>query len=351
MKLDVSYWEKLHWTKRPIVGFLIALLLAAGCSGGGQSPATGDRAHAGASPLTVAVTVEPLRWLVSRLGGEAVHPVTVVPPGQNHETWEPAPGHMETLRQATVYFETGMPFEEPLIQRLRGLNPSLEAVCLLDAVTERMPPPEAEPPVASGEAESTQAGAAADAVEQAGETPAAAEDHHGEHHHAHAHGDPHFWTDPRAMMAAAERVAEVLAARLPEHAADIRAALEGVREDLASLEGEIARLMAPFRGRRYYVFHPETGWFARRYELVERAVEQHGKAPGARTLDDLVREIREAGVTTVFTQSGYPAVEVNTLARTLNLRVQEVNLARPDYPEALRELARSLAAGFGSEVP
>lgn len=324
-----------------LAGLFLLTQMGNGCSGG-HSPNAADRADPG--PLRVAVTVEPLRWLAARVGGDAVRPVTVVPPGQNHETWEPAPGHMDTLREAVVYFESGMPFEEPLIARLQGVNPSLESVCLLDAVTARYPAPEpdtgatpqetAEPPAHPGH----------------GHTHEESGDPHG-HDHGHEFGDPHFWTDPLAMTAAAERIAETLARKRPELADRFRKNLESLTQELEALHREIAETLAPYRGKPFYVFHPELGWFARRYGLIQRAVEQHGKSPGAQALDLLAREIRENTVRDLFTQPGYPVTEVQALARQLNLRVRDVDLMTDDYPRAMRKLAAMLAESFAGMAP
>jgi len=329
--------------KTMVMGLIAAGLFWAGCSGSGVPAVSTQKATVGTAPLVVAVTVEPLNWLVSQIGGDAVRAITVVPPGQNHETWEPAPGHMDSLRQAAVYFESGMPFEESLISRLRGLNPSLEAVCLLDTVTEKWSPPE-DPVGKNHQQDDAQ-------VEETEASDLEADHGINEHEHHHAHGDPHFWTDPRAMAAAAEQVAAVLEKQLPEHTATIRERLESVLRTLTDLDRELAGMLASCRGRRYYVFHPETGWFARRYGLIERAAEQHGKAPGARALDDLAKEIRKTGASVLLTQPGYSVTEVQALARQLNLQVREMNLMIPDYPEAMRGLARTLVESFPRNTP
>ncbi|HOJ67654.1 MAG TPA: zinc ABC transporter substrate-binding protein [Candidatus Hydrogenedentes bacterium] len=331
-----------RWILNGMVGIAAMCFAVTGCSGDPKTRTTESQADSGTGPLVIAVTVEPLNWLVSTLGSDAARAVTVVPSGQNHETWQPAPGHMDTLARAAVYFESGMPFEEPLIERLRGLNPSLEAVCLLDAVTEKIPPPQ----IAPEETRDTKP------EEDHGEPR---QDLHGgevhDHGHDHGDGDPHFWTDPQAMICAAERIAEVLSRHLPEQADSIREKLETVRRDLRQLDTEIAGMLEPVKGRPYYVFHPETGWFARRYGLVERAVEQHGKTPGARDLDALAREIGASGVTALITQPGYPASEMKALARQLNLRVLEVDLNRLNYPEAIRALAQATRESFAPAAP
>lgn len=317
------------------MGLLATGLICVGCSGSSPSTSLPTKDAGSTSPVVVAVTVEPINWLVLQIGGDAVRPITAVPPGQNHETWEPTPGDMENLRRASFYIESGMPFEEPLIDRLQGLNPSMRVVCLLDAVK----PFSVASDVHSEEPADT------------GDVPDHSSDHgHDDHGHHHEHGDPHFWTDPQAMAAAAERIAEALEQRMPDWGPEIRARLASAQRMLAELDSELASMLASHRGRRYYVFHPETGWFAHRYGLIERAVELHGKAPGARTLDELAREIREAGVTVLLSQPGYSVTEVQALARQLNLEVREVNLMVPDYPEAMRELARTLKESFSPPV-
>ncbi len=144
------------------------------------------------------------------------------------------------------------------------------------------------------------------------------------------------------MAAVAERMAEELEQLLPERREDIRRGLASARQELMALHDELSAMLAPARGEVFYVFHPAFGWFAGRYGLKERSVERHGKTPGAREFDALVNEIRDAGVRVLFTQPGYPAAEVEALARHLGLRARELDLTGPDYPAAMRRLAEEI---------
>mgnify|MGYP002062966515 CR=1 FL=1 len=53
--------------------------------------------------------------------------------------------------------------------------------------------------------------------------------------------------------------------------------------DLARLDTRITALLAPYRGRPIFVFHPAFGYFADSYGLEQVAVEHGAKEPGARS--------------------------------------------------------------------
>ncbi|MBQ5706279.1 MAG: zinc ABC transporter substrate-binding protein, partial [Bacteroidaceae bacterium] len=71
--------------------FLAALL--AGCA-----PA------ADASRPTLAVTIEPYRYIVEAVAGDAWEVVSVVPKGNSPETFDPTPGQMMKLGSCRAYF-------------------------------------------------------------------------------------------------------------------------------------------------------------------------------------------------------------------------------------------------------
>ncbi len=297
-----------------------ALLSAPACR-----PPQGDPASQAAAPtstgapLTVFVTIPPQAYFASRVGGDLVRVHTLVGVGQSPHTFEPTPRQVAELSGAQVYFTIGMPFEEPLVAKLRG---------------------------ASVRVVPTHAGIAVRTL-TADEASGSHEHDHAEgeaHDHSHEAGqpDPHTWLDPRLAARQAQAMCAALCALKPDSAAAFEANLKALTNDLDALHERIATLLAPLKGREFYVFHPAYGYFADAYGLQQVAVERDGKEPGPRELAALIERARAAGTRIVFYQPQYSKATAETLARELHGTAVPLDPYAGDYLRDLEALAQHL---------
>ncbi len=263
--------------------------------------ASGARAR-----LPVAVTIAPQAWLVEQLGGEAMEVLVLVRPGQDPHTYQPTPGQMTRLARARVYFCIGLPLEQAILPRLRGLNPGLRVV-------------------------DTNRGIRRHDWVGAG----------------HRHRlDPHTWLDPNLAQVQAANMGAALQELDPAHRETYRRNLAALEARLRQLDRRIRRLLAPFRGRSLLVFHPAFGYLARAYGLKQRAIQEGGKPPGPRRLARLMDLARSQGIRVVFVEPQFPRSRARALARALGARVESLDPLARDYAANLEAMARAIAASF-----
>ena len=117
--------------------------------------------------------------------------------------------------------------------------------------------------------------------------------------------DPHVWLSPPLLKIMARNIAAALCRADPPHKADYRRNLAALLERLDALDRRIGRMLAPYRGRSFYVFHPGFGYFADAYGLHEEAIEAGGRSPTPKQLRALIEKAKADGVTTVFIQPQY----------------------------------------------
>lgn len=157
--------------------------------------------------------------------------------------------------------------------------------------------------------------------------------------------DPHFWTDPGAMVrivnaieAAAGRIAGIDAGKLAASASAYRA-------QLAELESEMTAAFAaiPRERRALVTNHHVFGYLAKRFDFrVVGAVIPGGTtlaAPSAADLRQLSEAITSAGVPTIFAESSQPDRLVQVLAKEAGVNVQ------------VRELFTESLTGPDGEAP
>jgi zinc transport system substrate-binding protein len=159
----------------------------------------------------------------------------------------------------------------------------------------------------------------------------------------------------------ADRIAEVLSAKVPAQAAVFRANAARLKADLDALSAELARELAPIAGKPYIVFHDALQYFELRFGLKPAgsiAVSPE-VPPSARRLSALRARIGQAGGQTggqggaecVFAEPQFDTRLVNTVAEGTSARVGTIDPEGsriepgPDhYFVLLRNLARDLKA-------
>ncbi len=285
-------------------GLLAALSLTLCCGCGAPSKPVED------GVTDVMVPIAPVGWLMERVGGPDVRVSVLVPPGQSAETWQVLPRQMEDLGRAKLYGFLGLPFEGPLVEKLKTVFPNLVIVDLREGLKLRT-----------------------------------GENHHDEGGVEHVHGaaDPHVWLDPVLLKTMAVTAEAALAKMVPGRAPQFAANRQALALELDKLDAQVSETLTPARGREFFVFHPAFGYLADRYGLKQTAVEHEGKAPGARRLSELAEQIKKDGVHALFIQPQYSTAEAKALAESAGLPLVTLDDLAADYPENLLRIAHALA--------
>ncbi len=296
------------------ISMLIITLAAACHPPSSKAPAEKADPEGGPRP-TVVVSILPQRYFVERLAGDLVEIEVLAPPNHSPETHQVTPRQMETLARAKLYFRIGMPFEDPLVQRLQSNCPNLLIVDTRQGV-----------PMLT----------------------MAAHSHEDGHDHgptcAHGGEDPHIWLDPLRVKIQANGAAVHLSALLPEHQTTIQNNNTALAADLDALHQRLETILAPARGKTLYVFHPAFGYLADAYGFEQRAIEHEGKSPGTRRLYAIIEEMKTAGISAIFDQPQFASPDVRTVAEAVGAEVVLLDNLAYDYLENMERMARDIAA-------
>lgn len=237
-----------------------------------------------AAPLMVFAGIPPLAYFVERVGGDHVKVDVLIQPGQEPHTFEPTPRQMVALSRARLYFETRMPFEKVLVEKIRGSASDLVIVCATKGIVGRWIEEHKEEP-----------------IETAGG-------------HPEEDVDPHVWLSPPLIKIQAANIRDALASADPAHADEYKANFETFAKEIDETHERVSALLEPLRGRTIYVYHPAFGYFADAYGLKQVAVETGGKSPTPRQLGHLIEKARADGVKVIFVQPQFSSAGAKVLA-------------------------------------
>ena len=296
------------------------LVLVAACGDAGTN-ASGPGKGSDGVPSVVA-SFYPLEFVAERIGGPWVSVENLTPPGVEPHDVELTPKDVTKVADAD------------LVIYLEGFSPAVD-----DAVSQS----------ASDEA-GFDVGRYADLdltytpLEEGEVTPDGA-----------GAADPHFWLDPTRLADVATALGEDFARRDPANATAYRASAATLVAELDGLDTEFRTGLAQCRTRELVTGHAAFGYLAERYDLHQEGVAgvSPDVEPDAATLRDLSAHVRDAGVTTVYSESLVSPALAETVAREAGARVAVLDplegitgVSRGhDYLEVMRANLATLRAG------
>lgn len=277
--------------------FLLTLLSAS---------ATLPTAAAG-DPLVVYTSIVPQEYFIEQIGGERVQVQALVQPGHSPATYGATPRQMAELAKARVYFRIGVPFENSLMPKLARSLPYLEIMDLRDGI-DMMPLTHS----------------------------------HAEHDEREGDLDPHTWLDPTLALHQAKIIRNTLIRLDPDGGKLYRTNFDRLAAELKELDKTLSTMLTPLAGRLMYVFHPAYGYFCRRYDLSQKAVNPDGKEPGAHYLARLIEKARRDKVRAIFVQAQFSRKAARTIARSIGADLVVLDPLARDYPANMLHIAEQL---------
>lgn len=269
--------------------------------------------HADAAPISVFVSIPPQRYFVQQIGKDRVSVQVMVRPGASPATYEPKPVQMAAIANADVYFSMGVPFEDVWLEKIAAANPKMRIVAT-DHGIEKIP---------------------------------MATHHHDhgrdleEHHHGSGKGqghflDPHVWTAPLLVIQQARTIATALKQIDPVYQRKYEANYTTFAEALTQLDRELREALEEFENRKFMVFHPSWGYFARAYGLLQVPVEVEGKSPKPAHLHNIIEHARRDNIRAVFVQPQFSTKSARTIAAAIGATVVVADPLAEDWADNLR---------------
>lgn len=244
--------------------------------------AAGSLWHAAveARPSIVATTAD-LGSLAAAVAGTFADVHIIVPPGTDAEAFEPKPGDIAKLRDATLIVRVGLGYDAWLDKLLRQIG---------------------DPRFARGGPALVDGSVGIPLLEVKGRAPTPDDGH------AHGLANPHYWLDPANAGTITAAILDGIARVTPEQ----REAAAASRDTfLAELHGKIdawrSRLGA-YESMPVVAYHNSWPYFARRFRLNIVAVieEKEGVAPSPARLARLIAQAKAAKVRLVLRETYEP---------------------------------------------
>jgi len=263
------------------------------------------RPEAPADPRpTVVVSVLPQAYFVERIGGDRVQIAVMVPPGASYATYEPTFKQLKALAHSELYIKVGHPnfaFERTWLNRILEQNQQLVLVDGSEGL---------------------------DTLE----------------------GDPHVWVSPDQVRRIARNIATALSRLRPADKPTFDANLASFLADIDALDKDLNTTLAPHKGKKFFVFHPAWGYFARQYGLQQVAIEESGNEPSPKELARIVDQAREANVHVIFVQPQFSTRSADIVAHEIHGKVVTVDPLARDWLGNMKQVQVAFARALEGQA-
>lgn len=275
-----------------------------------------------ASPLKIAVSILPEKYFVERIGGEKVAVEVMIPPGSNPAVYDPKPDQLRKLTECQLYFAIRVPFEGVWVKKFRSMYSNLEVV----DVTEGM-----------------------ELMDMVAHTHEEGEESHGHERHHHEAGlkDPHVWLSPPYAALMAKNMLNAMIRKDSQNASYYQANYDRLSFEMNELDAELRRMFSSYSGqgqRKFMVFHPAWGYFAKTYGLIQLPVELEGKEPKPAQLQKFIQMAKKEGLKVIFVQPQFSKKSAEVIASAIGARLVTLDPLAYDWFKTLREAAQALNA-------
>lgn len=265
------------------------------------------------SKPTISVSVAPQAFFIEKIANDTLNINVLMPQNVDEHLFELKPTTMRELEKSDIYFTIGLEFEKIFNEKFRQNFPKLHFVNSQENISL-----------------------------MAMKEPDSQKDENSQKNSL----DIHTWLDPVLVQTMAVTMFKALSEQYPQHKELYEKNLNAFLAELDSLNLQISSKFDTIKNRKFIVYHPSWGYFARRYDLEQIPVEIEGKEPKPKELKKLIQEAKKENIKVIFVQPGFPENAAKALSKELKARIVVINhLARAWESELLKsvdELAKNL---------
>lgn len=186
-------------------------------------------------------------------------------------------------------------------------------------------------------------------------------DHGSDHDHGdksdedHHHGDYnlHIWLSPEVAQRSAVAIHDKLVELMPQHREKLDANLRDFTSGLAEADKHVGSVLAPVKGKGYFVFHDAYGYFEKHYGLspLGHFTVNPEIQPGAQRLHKIKTELVEHKATCVFAEPQFRPAVIHAVAQGTQVRTGSLDplgigvaLGKDSYMQFLNQLSNQYAS-------
>ncbi len=258
----------------------------------------------------ITVSIAPIKYFIEEIAGDDFKVNIMVPPGSNPHIYEPYPEQISRLERSEAYISNGfLGFEETWLDRFYEINKTMIKLSLGDKIV----------PIASGV----------------------------QHEGGHTEGaDPHYWVSPKCAMIMASSIKDLLCGLNPVKKNEYESNYDKLLSKITEADSLAGSLFQGTAGKSFMIYHPNLGYLARDYDLVEIPVEFEGKEPPPSRLKELIDLARTENIKTIFVQKEFDSRNAKAIAHEIGATIKVIDPLSEEWLTTTMEIITELHKSF-----
>jgi len=285
--------KKLVFTVLSLV-IVCCFFFVTGCSSNKQAAKqTGEK-------TIIAVTIVPEKTFVEAVCKDLAQVITMVPPGNSPENYEPTPKEKELFSKAALYFSIGVPTEKANILPNIG---NVKVISFQDKV----------------------ASVYSDRKFESGER------------------DPHIWLSPKRVKVMVETIAQEMGELDKANKEIYTKNAAAYIKQLDEVDKQITSALNGVQSKKFIVYHPAFGYLADDYGLQMYALEKNGKEATAQQLQEMVDLAKKENIKVIFYQKEIDSKQSKAFAEEIGGKAIQLAPLDASYIGNLKKMAETMA--------
>jgi zinc transport system substrate-binding protein len=279
------------------LSLFLCMLLVTGCN---KTTGINNSENLTTEKPIIAVSIVPEQTFVKAVCGDLAEVVTMIPPGNSPENYEPKPSEMERFSKASLYFSIGVPTEEANILPNVG---NIKVISLAEKV----------------------ATVYSDRTFESGER------------------DPHIWLSPKRVKVMIDTIADEMSKLNPDNADTYKENAKAYITQLDALDEQIKSALEGVQSKKFIVYHPAFGYLADDYDLTMYALEDEGKEATAGHLQEMIDLAKAENIKAIFYQEEIDSSQSKAFAEEIGGKTIQLAPLAADYINNLKNMAETMA--------
>lgn len=275
-----------------VIGWVITA-----CSGDRRKTATTTK------PV-IAVSIPPQLFLLDSIAGDRIETFCLLESSSDPEMFEPSMNQLVALEQADSYVPIGsLPFEKPLIERLKSNRPDLLVSPASDGIVELK----------------------------------GTHDHDGKHSENEV--DPHVWSSVKNARMMALNILNMLVSVDSKNEDFYRANYGRLDARLDSIDKEFTGIFEKMDSKpSFVVWHPSLSYFARDYGLNQVSLSDAGKEKSVKGMIERIDKIKDQKATVYFYQKEFDSDRAKAISEETGAKIIEINPMNREWEDEMQKL-------------
>ncbi|MBD3183119.1 zinc ABC transporter substrate-binding protein [Candidatus Poribacteria bacterium] len=293
-----------------LISLFIILTIVYGCS----------KEERDSNKLGIVVSIVPLQEFTEKIGGDKVTVNVMVPPGASPHSYEPTPNQLVNVSKAKMYVKVGTPVEFELVWLDKIISTNVNMVVVDASKNVKL------------------------------HRMNDKHDHEKEHDqeknsddHKNKGYDPHIWLSPKNAIIMVENIHKALISLDPKNKEYYTSNKEAYIKELNKLDSEIKKALSSKKVKTFMVFHPAWGYFARSYNLEQMPIEEGGKNPTARGIQNLINQAKEYNAKVIFASPQFSTKSAEVIAKEIKGHMVLIDPLKKDYINNLRKVSQAFS--------